>query len=187
MHNANTEAKVNNAGYMASFIPILETDDLRADWWKAFETNILGTATVTQAYLRARKTTNTTSPGTVLTISTFGVHWGTEVLGASNYTASKAGQLRLLEMLSAEAGPDVRFVTVHPGAIDTAMIVKSTLKGKLKETDIDAVGNWLVWATANAEWMDGRFFYLGWDVDELLQRKGEIVEKNLLVYSIAGL
>ncbi|KAF2095503.1 NAD(P)-binding protein [Rhizodiscina lignyota] len=178
---------VNNAGYMAEIKPIVEFDNLRDDWWKAFEPNILVTATVTQAYLLARKAAGTTSPGTVLTISTLGVHWGTQLIGVSNYSASKAGQLRMMELFAAEVGDEVRFVTVHPGAVDTAMSMKSGLKGKLVETDLDMVGNWMVWATANADWMDGRFFWLGWDVDELLKKKDEILEKNLLTYTIVGL
>lgn len=178
---------VNNAGYMSTVEKLVDIADLRADWWRAFETNILGTATVTHTYLRQRAQEKPSSPGTVFALSTPAVHWGTALPGFSSYSASKAGQLRLMEMLGAEAGGEARFVTVNPGAVDTEMNIKSGLRGKIRLTDAELVADWLVWATRNADWLHGRFLWAGWDVEELERRKEEIRSGDLLTYAISGL
>ncbi len=51
-------------------------------------------------------------------------------------------------------------------------------------------GAFCVWITKQKEelqWLNGRFLSANWDVDELLAKKAEIVEKNLLKWRIACL
>jgi NAD(P)-dependent dehydrogenase (short-subunit alcohol dehydrogenase family) len=123
----------------------------------------------------------------VLTMSTGAMHFPVQFLsGFSAYGASKAGQFRVLEMLSAECGEDVRFVTVHPGLIETAMGKKSGLIGIFPMSEKELPADWMVWATRHAEWLDGRFLWAGWDVEELEARKEEIKSKDLLTFKVKG-
>lgn len=177
---------VNNAGYMSDPGTLVQMDDL-SEWWHAFETNVLGTAVVTQAYLKQCQRDHPSTPGTVFTISTLAAHWGNQMVGFSSYSASKAGQLRMMEMFAEEAGKDLRFVTVHPGAVDTAMTDKTGLKGKLPMSEPQLVADWLVWATKNADWLHGKFVWAGWDVNDLKAKKEEIRDSDLLTYGIVGL
>jgi hypothetical protein len=44
-----------------------------------------------------------------------------------------------------------------------------------------------VWlATAEADFLKGRFVYVNWDIDELMEKKEEILAKNLLTLTIRG-
>lgn len=54
---------------------------------------------------------------------------------------------------------------------------------------VDLCGAFCVWLTMDAKkktWLNGRFLEAKWDVDELSERKGEIVEKDLLRAKMAS-
>jgi len=46
----HVDVLVNNAGFMAELVPVSESEP--ANWWKAFEVNVLGGYFVTRAFLR---------------------------------------------------------------------------------------------------------------------------------------
>lgn len=63
---------------------------------------------------------------------------------------------------------------------------KSGLKG-IPLTDPVLAANFIVWfASPEAEFLEGRFAWVNWDVEELKAKREEILEKNLLQCSIAG-
>ncbi|KAK9244496.1 hypothetical protein V1506DRAFT_315747 [Lipomyces tetrasporus] len=170
---------VNNAGFLVS-PENLKTVDLTA-WWEGFEINVLGTATVIQTFLRTK---NPENEAVVVTLNTMGAHWG-RVPGLSSYAAGKAASLRMIELFQVEH-PEVRFVSVHPGVIKTAMAEKSGLKG-MPFADADLAANFILWTTSpEADFLAGRFAWANWDVNELKAKKREILDKNLLQYTIAG-
>jgi len=48
-------------------------------------------------------------------------------------------------------------------------------------------GGYTVWLTTPAaDFLKGRYSSCNWDVDELLSKKSEILEKNLLVNGVTG-
>ena len=52
----------------------------------------------------------------------------------------------------------------------------------------ELVGNFINWAASeDADFLAGRFAWMQWDVEELRKRKEEILEKDLLMYTIGGL
>lgn len=172
---------VNNAGFLPSPANF-KTVDLK-EWWEGFEINVLGTAIVTQEFLRAKPDGK---EAVVITVNTIGAHLGTQVPRLSSYSASKAGSLRMIESIQAET-PDVRFVSVHPGGVATDMLVKSELDGVGELTDADLAANFMLWLTSpEAEFMKGRFAWVNWDIDELKAKKDEILEKDLLKYTLGG-
>jgi len=146
---------VNNAGYLAQ-PEILRTADIR-DWWKSFEVNVLGTATVIKAFLRAK---TPEKEAVIITLNTLAAHMF-RVPTLSSYAASKAAELRMIEMFQAEQ-PEVRFISVHPGAVATDMGAKSGVTG-IPITDAELASNFILWATSpEADFLKGRFSWVNW-------------------------
>lgn len=80
-----------------------------------------------------------------------------------------------------------RFVSVHPGAVESAMNVKSGLKGLIPETHLQLAAEFIVWvASKEAAFLNGRFVWVNWDVDELIARKEDILKNGLLVTTLRG-
>lgn len=153
-------------------------------WWNTIEVNVLGTAIVTQQYLRSKPAEK---EGTVIMLNSAASHWGT-FPGMSHYCASKAALLRFSEMLQIEH-PELRIVNINPGFVETEMAAKAKEAGLagMPVSDSELAGNFGVWACSEeAEFLKGRFVLSMFDVGELMERKEEIVEKNLLTYAIAG-
>ncbi|KAE8445004.1 hypothetical protein EG329_014010 [Mollisiaceae sp. DMI_Dod_QoI] len=171
---------INNAGFLPT-PEIFETVDLKS-WWEGFEINVLGTAIVTQEFLRTRVQGK---EAIVVTVNTIGAHVGTYVPRLSAYCGSKAASLRMIEVFQAE-NPDVRFVSVHPGGVQTEMLTKSEITGG-QTTDADLAANFMLWATTpEADFLKGRFAWVNWDIDELKRKKSEILSKDLLKYTLGG-
>lgn len=171
---------INNAGYLSK-PENFRNADLK-DWWKSFEINVLGTAIVTQKFLNAKVERK---EAIVITVNTIGAHLGTMVPRLSAYSASKAASLRMIECFQAE-NPEIRFVSIHPGRVATDMATKSELTG-MEFTDIDLSANFILWATTlEADFLKGRFAWVNWDIDELKARRSEILEKDLLKYTLGG-
>lgn len=55
-------------------------------------------------------------------------------------------------------------------------------------TRIDLPGAFCVWLSASkdAEFLRGRFVWSNWDVDELIQRKKDIIDRDLLKLGLKG-
>lgn len=128
---------VANAGYLATVAPIppassssgAEDDaEADADWWRAYEVNVLGT------YLFARRFLASANPGAVfISINAAAAILNPPVLGFSAYASSKIGAARVLETMQREEDlrtdkKGLRFYSVHPGAVESDMLVKSGLK-----------------------------------------------------------
>ena len=98
-------------------------------------------------------------------------------------------------------------VGIHPGAVKTEMAEEnapeefkkfrySSYNGRGFGVDqcpdltdsVDLCGGYCVWLTAQAEkklWLTGRFIAATWDADQLVERKEEIEEKDLLKAKMA--
>jgi NAD(P)-dependent dehydrogenase (short-subunit alcohol dehydrogenase family) len=172
---------INNAGAFPDDGPFLN-QDLKS-WWSGFETNILGTAVVTQKYLQAK---GPNAPGIVLNCSTLAIHFRAPLHGWAGYNSSKLGQARIFETLRFEH-PEVRFLSIHPGQIDTDGFERSGAPRPDEMTDGQLAGQFFAWAATDAaEFLSGRFVWAEWDIDELKARKQEILEKDLLLTTIDG-
>jgi NAD(P)-dependent dehydrogenase (short-subunit alcohol dehydrogenase family) len=112
-----------------------------------------------------------------------------QIPGWTHYTASKAALLRLSEILQVEH-PELRITNLSPGFVQTAMIeqVKDPGLNSMPRSSPELVGNFINWAASSeAEFLAGRFAWMQWDVEELKTRKEEILEKDLLLYTIGGI
>ncbi|KAF2964613.1 hypothetical protein GQX73_g8971 [Xylaria multiplex] len=141
---------INNAAFLST-ISTLQEANLK-DWWRAFEVNVLGTAAVTQAFLRTKPEG---LKATVVNINTSVAHYGVFPT-YSSYTASKMAALRMTECFQAES-PDVRFVSLQPGGVDTEMYAKFHMPEDYAMTDIQLPSDTCVWlASEEAAFLAGR-------------------------------
>ncbi|TGO68975.1 hypothetical protein BOTNAR_0017g00390 [Botryotinia narcissicola] len=108
----------------------------------------------------------------------------------TGYCVSKFAQSRLLEMVGSQFGEEgLVAVTVHPGAVATPMAAGNTPEVFLPYLvdSVDLCGGFCVWLSKNIKdlkWMNGRFLDARWDIDELLKRKEDVVEKDLLKWTL---
>ncbi|KAB8276252.1 hypothetical protein BDV30DRAFT_246909 [Aspergillus minisclerotigenes] len=174
---------INNAGYMPNPESFLTTN--LSEYWSGFTINVLGTVRFTQAYLRhrleqggniTRSSDNSEYSGRIRTECAESV----SLLGEQGWSCPMGG------IVSADIDKQVaRFISVHPGAVDTDMLAKSQLGGAFPSTEGKLVGDFVVWtATEEADFLAGRFVWANWDVQELLSRRDDIVSKNLFVTSL---
>ncbi|KAH8890542.1 NAD(P)-binding protein [Thozetella sp. PMI_491] len=175
---------INNAGYMSQPDSFVDAD--LDDWWKGFTINVLGTALVTQGFLRHRNARNadlkkiSNQTAIVVTLNSPGAY-SIHIPQLSSYSASKAALMRWNELVADDVPEsEVRLVSVHPGAINTEMMVKSGVRDDFPVTESELAANFIVWVTSKeAEFLAGRFVWANWDIDELLKMKGEIIAKDL--------
>ncbi|KAL7916833.1 hypothetical protein GGI35DRAFT_49849 [Trichoderma velutinum] len=178
---------INNAGYLPQ--PGSFVDGDMSEWWRGFEINVWGTVLVTQAYLRHRRNEKNRTglgPAVIVTLNTIGA-FSIRPPNLSAYAASKAALARWNELAAADVPlSEARFISVHPGAVETAMADKSGLSGVFPHTDGTLVGEFISWLVSEeAAFLAGRFVWVNWDIDELREKKEEIVSKNLLISALA--
>lgn len=118
-------------------------------------------------------------------------------VGASAYIASKAALLKLLEYIAAER-PDLSVVNAHPGVVHTALMEESSMQGATEEiiarakqagyVDEESLpAHFFVWLTTpDAAFLTGRFVFANWDVEQLVGRKEEIANGDLLTSVVQG-
>ncbi|RAH86760.1 oxidoreductase [Aspergillus japonicus CBS 114.51] len=102
--------------------------------------------------------------------------------GVSGYAVSKAAVLKMMEYVAAE-NPHVRVVSAQPGWVATEV------NGYQAEAPDQAElpGQFYVWlASAEAEFLKGKFVWANWDAEELMQRAEEIRGSKLLNWIVEG-
>ena len=105
--------------------------------------------------------------------------------GWSQYCCSKLAQARVFEMLRFEH-PETRFISIHPGAIDTDGYA-GTGAPSPAYTSGTLAGQFFAWAaTDEADFLRDRFVWAEWDIDELKAKKDQILENDLLLTTIDG-
>ncbi|KAI4859502.1 NAD(P)-binding protein [Hypoxylon rubiginosum] len=171
---------INNAGYlplMQSFMDA-DLDELQ----RGLMTNVYGTALMTQTFLRHRETYRAPSapPAVIITMNTAGA-LSLRIPHLTAYASTKAALARWSELAPVDVPDGVaRFISVHPGAVDTQMGARFNLPKSFPFTDAKLVGDFLVWLTSDeARFLSGRFVCVKWDVGELVEMKEEVLSRDL--------
>ncbi|PYH42499.1 SDR family NAD(P)-dependent oxidoreductase [Aspergillus saccharolyticus JOP 1030-1] len=189
---------INNAGYLSTPEEFLDAD--LDDDWNSFMVNVYGTMLFTQAFLRhrkayveaAEKAGKTSSPAVIVNVNSIAAFFSMPKF--SSYCSNKLALARWTESLSLEIPEKfARFVSVHPGAVDSSMGIKSGVIDQIKAgtvqlnlTNPKLTGDFIVWLTSKeAEFLNGRFVTVNTDVDFLLSKKKEIVEKGLYLINLS--
>ncbi|EQB48949.1 hypothetical protein CGLO_11752 [Colletotrichum gloeosporioides Cg-14] len=130
------------------------------DLWRAFEVNIKGFLTLAQAML-AVTTSDQESPShpVVIVLNTAGSIMP-PLPGMGGYVASKMSSLKLAEYLASENKDKLRFISAGL---------------KCPYDDISLPADFLVWAASQeAAFLNGKFVFANWDVEELKASAGKI-------------
>ncbi|KAH8663881.1 hypothetical protein BGZ61DRAFT_562219 [Ilyonectria robusta] len=172
---------VNNAAHQEPYKPILDSDpDV---YWRTWEVNVRGLFNMVRTFLPMQLSTRDSTGGlcTIINVSSSGAL--TARPGSGSYRSSKLAILRWTETLQIEyADQGLLTFCVNPGAIKTQMSKELPEKMRnLLPDRPDIAGDTIVWLAAERkEWLGGRYVSCPWDMQELLGRKDEIVEKDKL-------
>lgn len=167
---------VGNAGYLSKSAPAATA--AVDEWWRSFEVNIKGTLLTFQAW---QGHIGSHDP-TFISLNSPAAHAAFPTMSA--YCASKAGEAQLITTMAVE-NPGIKIISLHPGAIETEMNVKSGMP--ISRDDISLPGSMAVWlATEAAAFLHGRFVWSQWDVEELMAMEAEIKEKAELYLGLTG-
>ncbi|KAI0417932.1 NAD(P)-binding protein [Xylaria grammica] len=167
---------INNAGRVSAMVPLAEGD--ADDWWATWELNIRATYLCTKAFLPQLLQSSTR---TVIITSSAGAHM--LIHNLLGYQTSKTALCRFAEFLAKEyEDRGLVAVAAHPGDVPTeiAAVLGDDMRPIFKETPALA-GDSLVWLAAERRgWLSGRFVSVTWDMQELEQKREEIVAGDLL-------
>ncbi|KAI3328937.1 cellulase signal transduction associated dehydrogenase [Xylariaceae sp. AK1471] len=180
---------INCAGYAPTLAPLAGKGEADlADWWRGFEVNVLGAATLARVVVAASSHASVSPEAVVLQLGTAGALLPAQ-LPMSGYAVSKLALVKLMEYFGAE-NPGLRVVTVHPG------IVPGTEGGQkmVKESgiewpgdDIELPAHFLVWAASDeAKFLKNKFVFANWDVNEMKAREQEIAGSLELTIGLNG-
>lgn len=167
---------VGNAGYLNAPGPAAEAN--LDDYFRAFEVNIKGTLITFRSFLK----TKADKDPVFLSVNSVAAH--ETFPNYSAYSASKVGQWQLVSHLAAE-NPGVRVISMHPGVLDTEMKDKSRMQ--ISSDDMSLPSGFAVWlASPAAKWLEGKFLWSHWDVDELQRLRQEVESDGLLRIGLKG-
>ncbi|KAF2180648.1 NAD(P)-binding protein [Zopfia rhizophila CBS 207.26] len=148
---------IHNAAVALDRSPVDIRDADPSIWWRHFEINTKGTFLVALSFLKSLP------PDAHANI----VH-------QNAYSSSKLAVQKLINDI-ATGYPNVTTISVHPGSVETAMVLDAWKRFKFDMLEL-----------VGAKFLHGRIISANWDVDELIVRKDEIVENNLLTIALTG-
>jgi len=199
---------VCNSGFLPTPHPVLSPDFDVQEWWTSFNTNVLGNLLTVREFVKyANKTAQ------ILNISTCIAHIPPIIPGNSGYAASKLAAAKLFDYIASE-NPNLHVVNVHPGLVDTEMSRKSGNGGtdhskfatllryhaawvsgfkqslsfpRSHHILVDLSGHFCLWlASPEAKFLRGKFVWVNWSADELIDRKKEISSTDVLDIKLGG-
>ncbi|KAF2448569.1 NAD(P)-binding protein [Karstenula rhodostoma CBS 690.94] len=176
----HADVLVNNAAVFNSLAPV--KDDDHKVWWSDMTVNIYGTFLVTQGFL---KLLPESAPARIITLTTAAAYQVFPNL--SSYGLAKLVVFELMDYVRAE-NPNVVAVAVHPGIVATDML-KDAFAPFAHDTPqlVGGLGTWLAaWEGPDRAFLSGRYLSANWDVDELVKRKEDIVQQDLLKLNLTG-
>lgn len=141
----------------------------------SYNINVVGNWNLVKAVLNAR--TDKSKQTIVINVSTLSAYRPLPRQGV--YGSSKGAFTQLMTEFAGEHNEEeVRFVSYHPGAVFTEMASRHFSKDIFEGWEDPALpGQFAVWlASPEADFLNGRFVWAQWDVDELLQVKDKIKE-----------
>ncbi|ESZ95186.1 hypothetical protein SBOR_4417 [Sclerotinia borealis F-4128] len=179
---------IPNSGY-AGPVTLRVTDGDPA-WFQAnFDVNMMGTYNCAHYLIPLLLESENSAKG-FIQIGSLAANLTNGPIANTGYCVSKFAQSRFVEILGSQFGGEgLVAVTVHPGAVATPMAVGNTPDVFLPYLvdSVDLCGGFCVWLSKNIndlKWLNGRFLDARWDVDELLGRKEDVVEKDLLKWDL---
>ena len=167
---------INNAGYLAPYESLGDSDPEK--WWRNFEVNVKGVYMITKLLLPL---VLESEDKTLIVMSSVGaLH---TLPGGSGYETTKLAVLKINDYLMAEYGSQgLLAYAVAPGGVKTVMAqgFPDELQHWLSDTP-QLVADTITFLTRERRtWLAARYVDSRWDMMEMLKRKEEIVERDLL-------
>ena len=177
---------VNNAAHMEPYESLLDADpDVN---WRTWEVNVRGLFNMTRTFLPMQLSTRAGAGGscTMINVSSSGALSARPRSGS--YRSSKLAILRWTESLQLEYGDaGLLAFCVNPGAIKTKITegAPESVRDALPDCP-DIAGDTIAWLAAERrEWLGGRYVSCTWDMEELMTKKDEIIERDMLKMRMA--
>ncbi|KIX06646.1 uncharacterized protein Z518_04622 [Rhinocladiella mackenziei CBS 650.93] len=178
---------VLNAGWSNPNVPFGEA--LPADIQRAFEINTLGTYNVGYFFIPILLASEGGSKA-FLVIGSGSAAGRRGLNGNTGYSISKMAQCRMIEYMDETfASQGLTVIGVQPGTVVTRMSTERVAEEHrhFLTDDVGLAGAFCVWISGNLKdvgWMGGRLIFATWDLSEVLARKDEIVEKDLMKFAM---
>ena len=134
-----------------------------------FDTNVIAAFNLTEAYLASPFPP--AGSKTIIHISSAAAQMRfTQRIG---YGSSKAAATQMMQHFAFEReSNDVRIFSMHPGAFYTPAAAEHYTKDAFRWEDIDLPAHFALWlAGPESDFLNGRFLWAQWDVDELIALK----------------
>ncbi|TQN64676.1 Short chain dehydrogenase citE [Colletotrichum shisoi] len=174
---------INNAGYMAPFQLLLETDE--DEYMKAWDVNYWGTYRVTKALLPLMLEGG---DKTIVNMSSVAAHF--MGAGGGAYHISKFALIRFTEFVQDEyADQGVLAFSIHPGGVPTELSsnLPEKLQFRMRDTPELAAHSVAYLTSTKRDWLGGRWLSCMWDMPTLMRMEKRIVDGNLLKLECSGL
>lgn len=156
---------------------------------RAFDVNVMGTFHVAQ-HLVPLLLKSPNGAKAFIAIGSIAGCIRRGVIANTGYTVSKMAQIRMVEYLGEQYGNEgLLSLALHPGAVLTNMAKGNTPESFMPylTDDVDLCGAVCVWIAKqaqNLQWLNGRLISATWDMDELMSRRQEVEEKDLLKFAV---
>lgn len=178
--NRQADILVNNAAANSGAGTLHEVDP--DEWWLNFEVNAKGAFLLTSKFISSLPDPFST-PATIINLVA-GAAW-LVVPHMSGYSLSKLAGLQLMNFVAATY-PNVTAVALHPGLVETDMYDEAFRRFNLDSPAL--VGGTTVWLAGQerAKFLSGRAVVANWSVEDLVERREEIVSGELLKMGLKG-
>ncbi|KAH8733194.1 hypothetical protein GQ44DRAFT_721403 [Phaeosphaeriaceae sp. PMI808] len=182
---------VFNTGYSGPVVLHMDAGN-PLDFKDVLDVNVLGTYHAAHHFLPLLKAAAPRGRGMFIAVGSFAALITEGEIANTGYCVAKFAQARIVEFLAEQAGREgVVAVGVHPGAVRTEMAERTAPESFMQylTDDVGLCGAFCVWLSKEKrEWLNGRLVSAKWDVDELLEKKDDIVKLDLLKlgYRIGG-
>ncbi|KAI0194947.1 NAD(P)-binding protein [Astrocystis sublimbata] len=171
---------VCNAGNLESWLKVAEANP--SEWWKTYEVNVKGTFLLNHFFIPLLLEGEMK---TSLIVSSYGAL--AVFNGASGYQSTKLAICRLAEFIAAEYGDrGIVCTSLHPGGIKTELALNMPEQqwGSLID-ELALPAHTIAYLCGERRpWLNGRFFSVGWDMEELESKRDQIVKDNLFVFRL---
>jgi NAD(P)-dependent dehydrogenase (short-subunit alcohol dehydrogenase family) len=156
------------------------------DWARVLNINLLGTWRIAKAFMPLLLETEE-GAHTLIASTSLAAHSVDSSLCPVSYNVSKCGVNRLVEHIANDHS-GIQAFALHPGAVLTPQTQGH--KGAMwddfsadSSDDEGLAGAMCVWLSKERRaWLSGRYVSCNWDVEELTQKKDDIVKGDMLKF-----
>ncbi|KZM19525.1 uncharacterized protein EKO05_0003047 [Ascochyta rabiei] len=172
---------VLNSGYSGPVVLKIDEGNPQ-DFRDVFDVNVQGTYLVAHHFIPLLRESD--GAKTFIAVNSFATLITSGHIANTGYCVSKLAQARLMEYIAEQYGKEgVLSIAVHPGAVLTEMAEQTAPQSVMPYLTDDAglCGAFCVWLSREKKmWLNGRLISATWDIDELLEKKLQIEEEDLL-------